>query len=191
MGFSLNKPWTTIKTCNSQRHVYTRLCQIDEHYLHYIILKTEKGEVTSHHMIALLVCKLMEVYSIKGEIRQWREWQCGGFAPAARQHVCPTLQLKFCLESLSERTYLESSTWIINVTFPTEQKSVFVPNYRLQLCRNSRNTATPMQRWEKKIATFVKVSQNTISISNAAVFVERSKPQTDLKSIIGTGCGDR
>lgn len=42
-----------------------------------------------------------------------------------------------------------------------------------------------------KIATIVEVSLNTRSISKAAVFVERGKPQTDLKSIIGTWSRDR
>lgn len=43
----------------------------------------------------------------------------------------------------------------------------------------------------KKIATLVIASVNTMSFSKALVFEDRSKPQTNLKSIIGTGTGDR
>lgn len=43
----------------------------------------------------------------------------------------------------------------------------------------------------KKIATLVKVSANTMSVSRAAVFEDCGKQQTNLKTVIGTGAGDR
>lgn len=50
---------------------------------------------------------------------------------------------------------------------------------------------TARSRGDEKIATLVKVSVNTMSVSKALVFEDCSKPQTNLKSIIGTGSGDR
>ncbi len=50
---------------------------------------------------------------------------------------------------------------------------------------------TAISKGNEKIATFVEVSVNTMSISKALVFEDCSKPQTNLKSIIGTGTGDR
>lgn len=43
----------------------------------------------------------------------------------------------------------------------------------------------------KKIANLVKVSVNTMPVSKALVFEDCSEPQTDLKTIIGTGTEDR
>lgn len=50
---------------------------------------------------------------------------------------------------------------------------------------------TAISMGDEKIATLVEVSVNTMSISKALVFEDCSKPQTNLKSIIGTGTRDR
>lgn len=50
---------------------------------------------------------------------------------------------------------------------------------------------TAISKGDEKIATLVEVSVNTMSISKALVFEDCSKPQTNLKTIIGTGTGDR
>lgn len=50
---------------------------------------------------------------------------------------------------------------------------------------------TAISRGDEKIATLVEVSLNTMSISKALVFEDCSKPQTNLKTIIGTETGDR
>lgn len=50
---------------------------------------------------------------------------------------------------------------------------------------------TARSRGDEKIATLVEASVNTMSVSKALVFEDCSKPQTNLKSIIGTGSGDR
>lgn len=50
---------------------------------------------------------------------------------------------------------------------------------------------TAISKGDEKIATLVEVSVNTMSISKSLVFEDCSKPQTNLKSIIGTGTGDR
>lgn len=50
---------------------------------------------------------------------------------------------------------------------------------------------TARSRGDEKIATLVEASVNTMSVSKALAFEDCSKPQTNLKSIIGTGSGDR
>lgn len=48
-----------------------------------------------------------------------------------------------------------------------------------------------ISKGDEKIAILVEVSVNTMSISKAWVFEDCSKPQTNLKTIIGAGTGDR
>lgn len=50
---------------------------------------------------------------------------------------------------------------------------------------------TAISKGDEKIATLVEVSVNTMSISKALVFEDCNKPQTNLKTIIGTGTGHR
>lgn len=50
---------------------------------------------------------------------------------------------------------------------------------------------TARSRGDEKIATLVEVSVNTMPVSKALVFEDCSKPQTNLKSIIGTESRDR
>lgn len=50
---------------------------------------------------------------------------------------------------------------------------------------------TAISKEDEKTATLVEVSVNTMSISKALVFKDCSKPQTNLKTIIGTGTEDR